>query len=311
MGAGQRVAVEGLAEIREVAVVGATEGAAIGSGRRDDDGARIAQDIDESAGITGRDDDHPPFYARVAQRVGEVIGREVDERELGIGDRDRRRIRRAVRGNRQKQHVAIEFHGGRQTLQRIVEPGHARQRTAVEITFVIDEGDLTLTGRIALADHPRRQRDLAGEHLLLTHAGKTQEKVLRTRRCIAAHRPERLVDPLRLLEQRALASRQLIIRERLDIPRIPQVGNRIHGDARGDERGDECRPGHRRDALRGPRQPAQPAHEIDHRIEHGQETAAPEPSRVCPLRADPHPQQGQGHEAGRQNERRAERRRRV
>ena len=82
-GAGrQGITVEGLAEIGEVAIARAAEGGAVASRRgRDHDGLRVLEGIDESTGIAGGDDDHPPADPGLAQRVREVLGRQVDERK--------------------------------------------------------------------------------------------------------------------------------------------------------------------------------------------------------------------------------------
>src|ERR1700733_15951931 len=63
----QGVAIERLAEISQIAVVGAAERGAIGRSRRDDDGLRVDQAFDEGARIAGRVDDGAPPEAGLWQ----------------------------------------------------------------------------------------------------------------------------------------------------------------------------------------------------------------------------------------------------
>jgi hypothetical protein len=60
---GQSVPIKGLPEVGQIAVVRTAEGSPVGGCSGENDGLRIAQGIDEAAGVTGGNDDHPPFDA--------------------------------------------------------------------------------------------------------------------------------------------------------------------------------------------------------------------------------------------------------
>src|SRR5450631_656380 len=77
----QRIAIEGLAEIGEIAVIGTAEGRSILGRSGNDDGLRIAQGVDEAAGITRGNQDDAPLNSRLAQPPLEILGREAGERK--------------------------------------------------------------------------------------------------------------------------------------------------------------------------------------------------------------------------------------
>src|SRR5262249_41308218 len=72
----QGVTDEGGSELRDVAVVAATEGRAVGRGRSEDRRALVRERRDEGARVAGRDDDHAPLDARVVEGLAQ--GRRVE-----------------------------------------------------------------------------------------------------------------------------------------------------------------------------------------------------------------------------------------
>src|SRR3954465_2463555 len=81
---GQRFLEEGAAEVGELGAVGAAEGRAVVARRGDDEGAVVAQRVDEAARVARRDDDHLPADAARPQHAAELARRQVAQRDARL-----------------------------------------------------------------------------------------------------------------------------------------------------------------------------------------------------------------------------------
>src|ERR1700726_1402504 len=158
LGPRQRISIEGLAEIGEIAVVGAAEGGSVLGRSGDDDGLWIAQGVDEAAGITRGNQDDAPLNSRLAQRLLEILGREAGERKPGIGHRYAGFLR-TMRGDGEKKHILAGIHALGKTLQCVVQCRHARQRRTPKITLVVDQRKMPVTDVEPLPEHAGREAD--------------------------------------------------------------------------------------------------------------------------------------------------------
>ena len=133
------------------------------------------------------------------QSGGEILTRENLQRKLRIGHRNRRGFR-TVRGNRQEQHVLVQVHPRGEALQRIPQPGHARERSAIQIPFVIDQRQMPVADAEPLSHYAGSQADFLRKHFLIADACKAQEKRFGVRRMITLDGLERRIDSIRLFE---------------------------------------------------------------------------------------------------------------
>ena len=136
---GQRIAIEGLAEVGELALVVAPERGPVGRGGRDDDGVIVAQVLDERAGVAGGDHHHLPADAGFAQHSRQSLAGEPVERKRAVRDHELR-VALAMRRQREEQHVPLAIHALRGTVERALQGGRRRQRVRVVVTAVVHEG---------------------------------------------------------------------------------------------------------------------------------------------------------------------------
>ena len=105
--------------------------------------------------------------------MAEVSGCQLRKGERPVPDLEP--VLRAMRGEKQHQHVVGGVHAGRERLERLGEPRDARERIGLAVLDVVHEQHRAVAGAKALGEHLAREQRLAAEYPLLAIARKADE----------------------------------------------------------------------------------------------------------------------------------------